>query len=74
MLIIENVYVTAGPDRPPVILSHPQDAEIAWGQCIKLVVKARGAIPLRYQWYFGKNKISGMLVLHCQFSLISCCF
>ena len=56
---IENVYVTVGPDRPPVILRHPEDAEIASGH-IKLVVKACGASPLRYQWYSGKGQIPGM--------------
>ena len=59
-LIIENVYITAGIDRPPVILRHPQDAKIASGS-ITLAVKACGATPLRYQWYFGQNKIPGML-------------
>ena len=43
-----------------MILCHPQDVESEWGH-ITLAVKACGASPLSYQWYFEQNKIPGML-------------
>lgn len=52
--------ITIDNYRFPVILSQPEDVEIVWGCVIKLTVKACGA-GLRYQWYFEKNKIPGML-------------
>ena len=52
---------TADTYQSPVIISHPQDAEIVRGNVKTLAVKACGASPLCYQWYFEQNKIRGML-------------
>ena len=66
-------YVTVGPDQPPVILRHPQDAEIASGH-VKLSVKARGSSPLQYLWYFEQNEIPGMLDLTVSLCLLLAAF
>ena len=45
----------------PVILKHPDNQYgVIQGGPVTLEVKARGAQPLQYQWYFNNRPIQGV--------------
>ena len=46
-------------DTPPSILTHPSGAWLPAGGNTTLAVSARGSSPLRYQWRFNGQDISG---------------
>jgi alpha-tubulin suppressor-like RCC1 family protein len=39
--------------RGPVIVTTPHDMDVAPGQAGAFEIRARGAVPLSYQWFFG---------------------
>ena len=44
-----------------MITSHPQSDEILQGYRVILEVRAYGAMPLYYQWYYENDIVPGML-------------
>ena len=49
----------------PIILKHPDDQHgVLQGGPVTLEIKARGAQPLQYQWYFNNRPIQGVSIIH----------
>jgi uncharacterized delta-60 repeat protein len=47
------------PPARPVILSQPQNREVAHGADVSFSVQAAGTIPLSYQWFRDQTAIAG---------------
>jgi len=53
----------------PVILKHPDDhIGVLEGSPVTLEIKARGAMPLYYQWYFNSRPVQGVFITCIMYS------